>query len=68
MSMISTVYLVVQAKGGWAVNNGADTVSFHRQHADAAERARQMSHEAADVGELASVLDIEAAETDDDPH
>lgn len=59
MSISNAVYLVVRAKGGWAVNNGADTVSFHRDHAAAAERARQMSHEAADDGDAACVVDID---------
>ena len=64
MAISNTVYLVVPAKGGWAVNNGADTVSLHKDHAEATARARQMSHEAVDDGEAASVVDIECC---DDP-
>ena len=62
MAISNTVYLVVPAKGGWAVNNGADTVSLHSNHAEATARARQMSHEAAGDGEAASVVDIECSE------
>ena len=61
MSICNTVYLVVPAKGGWAVNAGADTVSFHEHHAQASARARELSAEAADDGEAASVVDIECA-------
>ena len=59
MSISNTVYLVVPAKGGWAVNHGADTVSLHKNHSEATARARLMSHQAVDHGEAASVIDIE---------
>jgi hypothetical protein len=58
-----TVYLVVPAKGGWAVNNGADTLSVHAGHAEASERAHAMSDEAADDGETTSVIDVHADKT-----
>lgn len=68
MSISSTVYLVVPAKGGWAVNNGADTVSFHPDHDAATRRARELSHEAADDGEAASIVDIACGESDMRPN
>lgn len=66
MSISNTVYLVVPAKGGWAVNNGADSVSFHKDHAEATARARLMSHQAVDDGEAASVIDIECCDGEDE--
>jgi hypothetical protein len=66
MSISNTVYLVVPAKGGWAVNNGADTVSLHKDHAEATARARLMSHQAVDEGEASSVIDIECCDGDAD--
>jgi hypothetical protein len=62
MSICNTVYLVVPAKGGWAVNNGADTVSLHKDHAEATARARLMSRLAVGEGEAASVIDIECGD------
>ena len=64
MPISNTVYLVVPAKRGWAVNNGADTVSFHPDHDAATRRARELSHEAAGDGEAASIVDIECAESE----
>jgi hypothetical protein len=68
MPITNTVYLVVPAKTGWAVNNGADTVSLHADHEAATRRAREMSHEAADDGEAASIVDIECAESEIRPN
>ena len=68
MSISNTVYLVVPAKGGWAVNNGADTVSLHADHDAASKKAREMSQEAAVDGEAASVVDIECAPTEGRPN
>ena len=68
MAILNTVYLVVPAKGGWAVNNGADTVSLHADHEAATRRAREMSHEAADEGEAASIVDIECAKSETRPN
>lgn len=62
MAITNTVYLVVPAKSGWAVNHGADTVSLHKDHAEATARARQLSHEAVDDGEAASIIDIECCD------
>ena len=67
MAITNTVYLVVPAKSGWAVNHGADTVSLHKDHAEATARARQLSHEAVDEGEAASIIDIDCC-GEDDPH
>jgi hypothetical protein len=67
MSISNTVYVVTPHKRGWAVNNGADTVSFHNDHAEATARARQLSHEAVDDGEAASVIDIECCEGEPTP-
>ena len=67
MSISNTVYLVVPHKRGWAVNNGADTVSFHNDHADATARARLLSHQALDEGEAASVIDIECGDNEAAP-
>jgi hypothetical protein len=68
MPISNTVYLVVPAKGGWAVNHGADTVSLHKDHAEATERARLLSHQAVDEGEAASVIDIDCCDDDARPN
>lgn len=58
MSISNTVYLVAPARGGWAVNNGADTLSHHKDHAEAVACARLLRHQAVKEGDAASVIDL----------
>lgn len=64
MSISNTVYLVVPAKHGWAVNNGADTLSVHPDHAAATRRAQEMSREAALHGEAADIVNTAYAKSE----
>ena len=51
-------YLVVRARGGWAVNLGSDALNVYSTRQDAREAAERHATAARDAGRSADWLDV----------
>ena len=51
-------YIVVKARGGWAVNVGADTLSVHASFDDARDEAARLAAAAAKAGRASMYMAV----------